>query len=66
MDNIKASQVVLALADLASKGKYDNVTPEGARAMNNLFVLVAELINKLEESESEGEEATEEEIVDDE
>ena len=50
--NVKASQIVSALADMASKGKYDNVTIESAANMNSLFVLVAELINKLEDAES--------------
>ena len=48
---VPASQVVIALADMASQGKYDNVTPDAARKMNALFELVATLINNLEEEE---------------
>ncbi len=46
------SQVVIALANMASKGKYE-VTPDGARAMNDLFERVAALVNELEAEEIE-------------
>jgi len=46
------SQVVIALANLASKGKFE-VTPAGSAAMNEVFVAVAELINELEAQEAE-------------
>lgn len=49
---VPASKVVLALADLASNGKYDNVTRQGALNMNALFETVAELINVLEAEEA--------------
>jgi hypothetical protein len=52
MTAIRASQVVSALADMASKGKYDNVTPAAARSMDALFNAVADLINVLEEEEA--------------
>ncbi len=48
----KPSEVIIALADMASRGKYDNVTPVMAKQWDRLFVLVAELINKLEEQEN--------------
>lgn len=48
---MKRSQVVIALANVASKGKYE-VTPAGSKTMNDVFVAVAELINKLEEEEA--------------
>jgi hypothetical protein len=54
MDNeqkVGAVEVIIALADMASKGKYDNVTPEAARQMNAIFDATAELINQLEEAE---------------
>jgi hypothetical protein len=49
---LRPSQVVSALADMASQGRYDNVTPQGARNMNAVFELVASLINKLEADEA--------------
>ena len=49
---VPASQVVIALADMASQGRYDNVTIEGARQMNQLYELVAKLINSMEEEEA--------------
>lgn len=52
MSNIPASQIVIALADMASAGKYDNVTREGAKRMDELYRLVAELINHMEEQEA--------------
>lgn len=48
---VPASQVVIALAEMASNGKYDNVTPMQAQKMNKLFEAVAEVINWLEEAE---------------
>ena len=51
---MKASQIVKALADLASKGKY-NVTRDGANEMNDIFEEAARLINELEAHESQGE-----------
>lgn len=50
MKQLKHSQVVQALADLASSGRY-NVDPAGARNMNALFVEVARVINELESIE---------------
>ena len=47
-DNVTASQIVIALADMASNGKYDNVTPQQAQNMNALFEAVAQVINQLE------------------
>lgn len=44
------AQIVQALANIASKGKYE-VTPEGANIMNSVFVKVADLINRLEAAE---------------
>ena len=49
----KPSVTVTKLANLASRGKYDNVTPPVAKQMNELFVEVAALINQLEEEEKE-------------
>ena len=49
---IKDSQIVIALADLASKGKYDNVTPMVAQQMNELFAVTAGLINRMEAAEA--------------
>jgi hypothetical protein len=51
-ETLTASQIVIALADMASKGKYDNVTPQVAKQMDQLFQLVAELINQMEEQEN--------------
>jgi len=47
---MKQSEVVVALANLASQGRYE-VTPEGARRMNQVFAAVATLINELEAAE---------------
>ena len=49
---VKPSEVVSALAEMASNGRYDNVTPESARAMNNIFDMTAKLINMMEAQES--------------
>lgn len=49
---MKRSEIVLALAEVASKGKYE-VTPQGARQMNAIFEKTAQLINELEEEERE-------------
>lgn len=46
-------EVVKMIADVASQGRYDNVTPVGARNMNTIFVLVAALINELEAEEAQ-------------
>lgn len=65
MSNIPASQIVIALADMASAGKYDNVTREGAKRMDELYRLVAELINHMEEQEANQlEQAKQEAIAD--
>ncbi len=48
---VTASQVVIALADMASKGKYDNVTKEASQQMNAIFEAAAQLINELEAAE---------------
>jgi len=54
---MKRSQVVVALATIASQGKYE-VNPEGAAKMNNVFQRVAALINELEAEEKAAEEET--------
>lgn len=54
-DNVTASQIVIALADMASNGKYDNVTPQQAQNMNALFEAVAQVINQLEKAEGRNE-----------
>lgn len=46
----KRSEVVIALADVASRGKYE-VSPAGAKQMNAIFDEVAKLINELEAEE---------------
>jgi len=51
---MKQSEVVIQLANLASKGKYE-VTPAGSQQMNALFEMVAKLINELEEAEKAAE-----------
>ena len=51
------AQVVIALANLASQGKYE-VSPVGARNMNQLFEEVAKVINSLEEEEKEAGDTT--------
>ena len=48
---MKKSQVVKALADIASQGRY-TVDPKGARNMNKVFELVAYVINELEAEEA--------------
>jgi len=53
---MKRSEVVLALANIASKGKYE-VTAAGAKVMDEAFRAVAEVINSLEEEEAAFEEA---------
>jgi len=50
---MKRSVVVKTLADLASVGRYDNVTPQAAVRMNALFDKVAVVINELEAEEAE-------------
>ncbi len=50
-EDLKKSVVVKNLADLASQGRY-NVDPAGAARMNQLFVLVAQVINELEDEEA--------------
>jgi len=54
---MKASQVVIALAEVASQGKY-TVDPKGAKLINEVFAAAAELINQLEASEKEQEAKT--------
>lgn len=49
---IKDSEIVKALADIASKGRYD-IRPPEARQMNVVFELVAGLINRMEAAEKE-------------
>jgi len=53
---MKRSEIVSALANIASQGKY-TVDPQGARAMNNVFAAVAGLINELEAEEAADEAA---------
>lgn len=53
---MKRSEIVLRLADIASKGEY-KVTPKGARVMNQVFELVANLVNELEAEEAAAEAA---------
>ena len=47
---MKRSEIVSALAELASQGTY-NVKPPVARQMNAIFEAVAQLINDLEAEE---------------
>jgi len=47
---MKASEVVRALAEVASKGKY-TVDPGGAKVMNEVFQAAADLINAMEAQE---------------
>lgn len=56
---MKRSEIVTALATIASQGKYE-VNPEGARKMNAVFTAVAGLINELEAEEAAAEAAAEE------
>ena len=51
----KRSKIVIALAEIASQGKYE-VSLAGAQKMNAVFVEVAKLINELE-AEEKAEEA---------
>ena len=44
------AQIVQALANIASQGKYE-VSPDGARRMNAIFDAAADLINELEAEE---------------
>ena len=53
---MRDSEIVLALADIASRGKYE-VTPSGAKHMNSIFDMVAGLINRLEEGEANNEDS---------
>ncbi len=53
---MKRSLIVLALADIASQGKY-TVDPAGARKMNAVFDAAVKLINDLEKEEKEQEES---------
>ncbi len=55
---MKRSEIVLALANVASKGKYE-VTPAGAKIMNEVFIEVANLINELEAEEASWADTTE-------
>lgn len=48
---MKRSEIVIALADIASKGRYE-VMPSGARIINQVFDQVAQLINELEAEEA--------------
>jgi ATP-dependent protease HslVU (ClpYQ) ATPase subunit len=57
MNKPKRSEVVAALADIASRGKYE-VSPIGARQMNEVFEHVAKLINELEAEEKAAEEVS--------
>ena len=49
---MKDSEIVLALANVASQGKY-NITIADAQKMTALYERVATLINKLEAAEAE-------------
>ncbi len=49
-NELTKSAVVKNLADLASQGRY-NVDPAGASRIDQLFVLVAQVINELEDEE---------------
>lgn len=48
---MKRSEIVTALANIASKGEY-KVDPNGAKIMNRVFELTANLINELEAEEA--------------
>lgn len=48
---MKRSEIVIALANVASQGKY-TVDPAGARKINAVFDAAAKLINELESEES--------------
>lgn len=47
---MRDSEIVMALADIASKGKYE-VTAAGSQHMNKVFEEVAKLINRMEAEE---------------
>ena len=47
---MKQSEIVIALANMASRGRYDITLPEAAE-MNKLFVRAAALVKELEEAE---------------
>jgi hypothetical protein len=49
---MERSKVVIALAEIASQGKYE-VSPAGARKMNAIFDAVAKVINELEAEEQD-------------
>lgn len=49
---MKRSEIVQALANIASQGKY-TVSPDGAQRMNAVFDAAANLINELEAEERE-------------
>ena len=57
---MKDSEIVLALANVASQGKY-NITIADAQKMTALYERVATLINNLEAAEAALEAASEEE-----
>ena len=59
---MKDSEIVLALANVASQGKY-NITIADAQKMTALYEQVATLINNLEAAEAELEAAREEEVL---
>ena len=59
---MKDSEIVLALANIASQGKY-NITIADAQKMTALYEQVATLINKLEAAEAALEAAREEEVL---
>lgn len=52
---MKRSEIVTALANMASRGKYDDVSPAQAAQWNLLFREAADLINELEAEENESE-----------
>lgn len=54
MDNSRIVRVLVALAGIASQGRY-TVDPKGAKNMNAVFDEVAQLINELEAEESTNE-----------
>jgi hypothetical protein len=60
---MKASVVVMKLADLASQGVYKNVTRQGAKNMNETFEDAADLINFLEKAEKDEEEQALQEVA---
>ena len=59
---MKDSEIVLALANVASQGKY-NITIADAQKMTALYERVATLINNLEAAEAALEAAREEEVL---